>query len=230
MRLDDALCDAAADAGLTLAISLLAALPHERADIARQIRRRNAWLHADVIDGRFGSRDAVTLAEIALLAAPGPERIDVHLMVDNPVAWCSRLPPVQRVTVQLHDGVDLIAAAAAARAVAPELWWAVDPAFASGGRLAEFLRGGCGTTDPDGLLVMLTPPGQAGFVLDTGRIDDLRIAGDLSRATGVDGGVTLAHLPAIGAAGAGYAVCGRASMQPHPHQQIAIDKEPTHAQ
>lgn len=166
-----------------------------------------------------GQRGINAIFDIALL---NTERTDVHLMVDDPIAWSEQLPHVQRVTVQLHDGLlpDLIAVADAARSIASELWWAVDPSFATGDALVEFLVADCAGTAPDGVLVLLVPPGQEGYTLDLSRLSDVRAARRAVEFVGVDGGVTIGRIGDIADAGARYVVCGRsvfhATASPNP--------------
>jgi pentose-5-phosphate-3-epimerase len=197
--------------GLVLAGSLLAVPPSSRLAAAESLWRSGAWAHADVIDGPFGSRDSLGLIEIHALARRRASAVDVHLMVDDPAAWCAELPPVGRVTVQVHDGIDLGAAAASARRLGSELWWAVDSEHATGAAL-ELLLASL-SAEPglraDGVLVMLTPPGRSGFSLDPARLDDVRAACRFTEHVGVDGGVSEEFLDAIAEAGARYAVCGR---------------------
>jgi pentose-5-phosphate-3-epimerase len=56
---------------------------------------------------------------------------------------------------------------------------------------------------------MLTPPGQPGHIADLDRLTTVRMLAGLA-PVGVDGGVTEASLPVVAAAGAAYAVAGRA--------------------
>lgn len=207
---DATIFDAAASAGLTIAASLLAAPAHDRVAAAQTIWDHGAWAHADISDGRFGDGARVSLDDIAGLAASGAGPIDVHLMVDDPILWCARLPTVHRITVQLHSDLDLPAVERAARTRAQQVWWAVDTVFATGEVLAEFLASGCHGSTPDGILVMLTPPGASGHNLDTARLADVRVSRATVADVGVDGGVHPGAFAAIARAGATYAVCGRA--------------------
>ena len=209
---------AARAAGLTLSASLLAAPSHSRVEAARAAWKGGAWAHADVIDGRFGAREALGIRDIRSLTAHGGGPVDVHLMVDDPAAWCERMPHVQRITVQLHADLSIGEVVAAARERAAEFWWAIDAGYATGDALTAVLA----TAGPaDGILVMLTPPGRAGAELDPSRLDDVRRARAHHPLVGVDGGVTEPALASIRDAGAGYVVCGRALFDPpsHPHPQ-----------
>jgi len=202
---------AIAERGLDLSASLLAVAPSERVETAENLWNQGLWAHAYMIDGRFGSRPSVSLNDIFDIALLNAERTDVHLMVDDPIGWCEQLSHVQRVTVQLHDGLlpDLIAVADAARSIASELWWAVDPTFATGDALVEFLVADCAGTAPDGVLVLLVPPRQEGYPLDPSRLSDVRAARRAVGSVGVNGGVTIGHIGDIADAGARYVVCGR---------------------
>jgi ribulose-phosphate 3-epimerase len=205
--------------GLALAGSLLAVEVADRMYAADLLWAADLWVHADVIDGRFGTRDSLSLNEIHALAHRRPSAVDVHLMVEDPVAWCDELPPVGRVTVQLHDGVDTRAAAASVRRLGAELFWAVDASLASGPSLERMLVALAGepTSEPHGVLVMLTTPGRSGASLDPERFADVRIARRVTTRVGVDGGVGEQHLDALAAAGASYVVCGRSLFPRNQH-------------
>jgi pentose-5-phosphate-3-epimerase len=208
-KLNVAMMEAAVGRGLVLSGSLLAVPSFQRVAAAEQLWVGGGWAHADVIDARFGTRPSVSLADIWELSMLNPERTEVHLMVEDPIAWCERLPFVQRVSVQLHDGLDIPAVTTAVRRVAAELWWAVDGVFASGGRLGRLLSSGFAGSAPEGILVLTVPPGREGFRFDPSRLADVRLVLPVVASVGVDGGVMAAHLDEISRAGAGYVVSGR---------------------
>ena len=123
----------AATAGVTLAGSVIAQPAGRRLDLARSLASTGHWVHADRIEGSYRGQAGVTTAEVSELARIPDIRLDVHLMVDNPLTELADLPRrgISRITLQcdyltdLHDLVDLVDLVTAGRSYANEVWLAV---------------------------------------------------------------------------------------------------------
>ena len=197
----------AATAGVTLAGSLIAQPAARRLDLARSLAVAGHWVHADRIEGSYRGQAGVITEEVFDLARIPDIRLDVHLMVDDPASELADLPRrgISRITMQcdyltdLHDLVDLISHG---RTYANEVWLAVHHSAVDTSHLKK--------SGADGLLVMLTPPGQPGHRADLGQLSLVQTACTHGLPVGVDGGVTDTNLDHIAASGARYAVVGRA--------------------
>ena len=205
----------AATAGVTLAGSVIAQPAGRRLDLARSLAVTGHWVHADRIEGSYRGQAGVTTEEVSELAQIPDIRLDVHLMVDNPGTELADLPRrgISRITLQcdyltdlhdLHDYdlVDLVDLVTAGRSYANEVWLAVHHSAVDTSRLKK--------SGADGVLVMLTPPGQPGHRADLDQLSLVQTACAYGLPVGVDGGVTDSNLGPIAASGARYAVVGRA--------------------
>lgn len=189
--------------GLELAGSILAAPQRERLRTAAALTEAGARVHIDVMTGEYRGQPGVEPSEVAPLARLVGARMDVHLMSERCAeAWETlAVDRVSRLMIQARS----VEEAEQARSIgaADARWIAIDPAVWS--PEPESLK------EWDGVLVMLTPPGQPGHAADLGW---LRYAADLAEQTtvGVDGGVTPAALEEIASAGVSHVVAGRALM------------------
>ena len=193
-------------AGVILSPSLLALPDTERHRLTRERARLGEWVHADVIAGSFLGQPGISLAEIDDLASIPDVLLDVHLMVDDPVDVISRLPPtIARITVQIPPSlIDIRAVLELVRGRGAEAWIGVN-GERSDGVTVEVLR------SANGVLVMLTPPGQPGHQADLSRLSLVAESlGMTDGPVGVDGGVNRSNLNAIIDAGCTYVVVGRA--------------------
>jgi len=203
----------AATAGVTLAGSVIAQPAGRRLDLARSLAVTGHWVHADRIEGSYRGQAGVTTEEVSELAQIPDIRLDVHLMVDNPGTELADLPRrgISRITLQcdhltdLHDLVDLVDLVTAGRSYANEVWLAVHHSAVDTSRLKK--------SGADGVLVMLTPPGQPGHRADLDQLPLVQTACADGLPVGVDGGVTDTNFGPIAASGARYAVVGRALTQ-----------------
>lgn len=189
---------------VTVSGSVLAVPRADRLAVAARLTAAGLWTHADMMTGRYRGQPGLEAHEIHDLSEVPEVRLDVHVMCDDAEAVVGRLPRagVRRLTVQVDDEHAARRAAAFAER-ADELWLAIDPR-------AWVPDASCGAPGvASGYLVMLTPPGQPGHTADLDRLAAVRLLAR-SAPVGVDGGVTEANLPAVAAAGAGYAVAGRA--------------------
>jgi pentose-5-phosphate-3-epimerase len=196
----------AAELGVRLSGSLIAVPAPRRPALARDLADHGCWVHLDVIEGRYRGQAGVSMAEVEALAGAEGLDVDVHLMVDEPLEALERLAEAlggrgpARITLQVGVGTHLPAAADRAHSLARQVWVATYAARPD----VEGLRG------VDGVLVMLTPPGRPGHRADLAHLDLVTALSAGGTATGVDGGVDADNLARIAAAGARYAVVGRA--------------------
>jgi len=192
----------AAAVGVTLAGSVIAVPPVRRMDVAQSLTATGHWVHADRIEGSYRGQAGVSVAEVHDLAGIPDIRLDVHLMVDDPSAELPGLPGrISRISLQCDGLDDLAQLVSRSRTYANEVWLAVNHGAVDASRLEQ--------SGADGVLVMLTPPGQPGHRADLDRLSLVQAACTHGLPVGVDGGVTLANLDHISAAGALYAVVGR---------------------
>lgn len=192
----------AAAVGVTLAGSVIAVPPVRRTDVARSLTATGHWVHADRIDGSYRGQAGVSAGEVRDLAAIPGVRLDLHLMVDDPTAELPGLSGrISRISLQCDGLNDLADLVRLSRAHAEEVWLAVHRGTADASRLKH--------SGTDGVLVLLTPPGQPGHRADLDQLMLVRSACARGLPVGVDGGVTAANLDHISAAGARYAVVGR---------------------
>lgn len=212
MTLNRGLENAARDAGVLLAGSLIAAPRARRRAVARELVGCGHWAHADVIGGSYRGQEGVALEDLGPLAEEAGPRLDVHLMVDDLAAAIGALPPgTGRVTIQCPSAGGLAGHVARARRRAREVWASIDTR--SAGQAEQALHSGA-----DGIVVMLTPPGQPGHRADPSRLEDARARIPGRFPLGADGGVTLPLIARLRQAGVVYAVAGRALLA-HPMAQ-----------
>lgn len=195
---------------VTVSGSLLGIPTALKPDTARELWFSGAWVHADVLEGRYAHQPGFSYSEIGDLHDLNPSRLDVHLMVEDPVAACQRLPPgLGRITVQMADEVDLAAVVNAARARAEAVWLAVDDSYDP--KAVDDLMTRISALDIAGILVMLTPPGHPRRRASPDQIDEVRrLHRNCRLPIGVDGDVNARNLDELIAAGASYLVSGRA--------------------
>jgi pentose-5-phosphate-3-epimerase len=194
----------AAAVDVTLAGSVIALPPDQRMDLAGSLTARGHWVHADRIEGSYRGQAGVSLEEIHELAHVPDIRLDVHLMVDDLPAELAALPTqgITRITLQADGRDDLAGLVRLTRTYADNVWLAAHRDTMD----ATHIRQGA----PDGVLVMLTPPGQPGHQADLDRLALVQATCEHGLPAGVDGGVTEANLGPISQSGARYAVVGRA--------------------
>ncbi|MDQ4501279.1 hypothetical protein [Sinomonas sp. ASV322] len=199
-----ALEDCARDAGIVLSGSVIAVPRARRAALVERLLAGRHWVHADVIAGSYLGQEGVLAGEIPALAAAAGPRLDIHLMVDELKAAIDALPRgIGRVTIQCPPGGELGDLVDQARGKAPSVWIALDDPSPT--TVARALA-----AEADGILAMLTPPGQPGYAADLGRLGRIRGAIGARVPLGVDGGVNEALIEQLKAAGVVYAVAGRA--------------------
>lgn len=193
----------AAELGVELLGSLLAVPRERRTAAAHELVAKGHRVHIDLIEGTYRGQAGLEPDELVEWAELR-DALDVHLMVDDPVAAITGLPLVpRRITVQIADGEDIVAIADAVRARGADLWLAFERPGPEELQTAHHVGA-------QGVLVMLTPPGRPGCEADLHRLPPRAVTRHLPLPLGVDGGVTAENLAAIAAAGVDCAVVGRA--------------------
>lgn len=203
--LSAALLTKASAADAAVAGSLVAVPASQRGELNELLRQQELWIHVDRIGGVYAGQPGAGVAELHQLTETDAERLDVHLMVDDPAAELSTLPRrVARVHLQCDSRQPGLASLVRhARRHAAEVWLAV---YARDQHVDWSRLTGL---EVDGLLVMLTPPGQPGHAANLNRLDAVRGACRHRLRVGVDGGVTIANIDQILTAGARHIVVGR---------------------
>lgn len=187
--------------------SVLAVTALRRSEITAELTQSGLWTHTDFMAGRFRGQPGLEVDEIRAVAAVQGSKVDAHLMcehvppvVDSLTAELPGATPIRRLTIHAYDAASF-AHALSYRDACAELWVSADPTvWVPEPELLKRI---------DGLIVMLTPPGQPGHAADLTRLETVRFAAQHT-GVGVDGGVSEANLSEIAAAGARYAVAGRA--------------------
>ena len=174
----------------------------ERPDTARELWTAGASVYADVLEGSYAHQPGIGFTQIHDLHQMHANKLDVHLMVDDPIRACQRLPSgLGRLTIQISRDRDLADIITTARSKAKSLWLAVDGEYdlSDVNNLAAHLEA---MTDT-GNLVMLTPPGQPGKRASPDRIQEVRkLHQTIPLPLGADGDVNAENLDEIIAAGA----------------------------
>lgn len=211
-RVNESLIAQAASAGVCLGGSLLAFEEDERDEVAAEMAAHGLMLHADVLDDSFVARNGVSAELLERLAGHFGDRLDVHVMVRQVGEVALRLPSARfaRLTVHVNAQDESAAKLSLRPARAAEYWIGLDPAGWVGPAALQHLDAVVRAQRPDGILVMLTPPGVPGRAADLDLLGSAVWALAGCRPRGTDGGVTAENLERIVAAGASYVVAGRA--------------------
>ncbi len=193
-------------AGITLAGSILAAAPPARLSTATQLVHAGAWLHADLIDATYPLGRGVDVETVNELTTVYADCLDVHVLGSVALLEGLRGRP-GRVTVHAPTPAAARALLTGAAGMASQLWLSIEVTRWSAQTLADVL-----VRQPvDGILIMLTPPGDPRHQADLSatKSDVWRLAQSRG-ALGVDGGVRAADIPLLASLGASYIVVGRA--------------------
>jgi ribulose-phosphate 3-epimerase len=215
------IADAAAELqrrGGQLSGSFLSVAPTRRQHAARELVAAGAYIHADVFDGTFPLKTGATPELILALSAQWPARLDVHLMAADPIRAVNDLEvsnPIARTTVHVRPGQPHGLRSALA-SKSNSFWLSVD----THDWMPEQLRERIADDRPDGVTVMLAPPGvphrRADYrILDSSQWAAVREFG----AIGVDGGVTVDRIEQLMNAGVSYVVMGRSLFGNHSTEQ-----------
>lgn len=131
---------------LRVEAALAAAAPHV-----------GSW-HVDVMDGSFAPAFGFGTAMVAALVARGDRPVDVHLMIDRPLAWAPRFAAmgVRSVAFHVETEDDAPAVAAAIRRAGAEAFAALRPETPVG-RIGPLLD------QVDGVLLLTAPAGGGPF-------------------------------------------------------------------
>jgi pentose-5-phosphate-3-epimerase len=208
--------------GAQLSGSFLTVPATKRFDAARRLVESGAFIHADVLDGTFDIKSGADPGLLLRLSAEWPAMLDIHLIKEDPADAIRDLVvsnQIARITVHvrphhLADHRAVLAGKSAAFWVSIELdEWSAD-------ELASLLD----RDRPDGVLVMLTPPGTRKAKADYRNLDTPQWAAvHANGPMGVDGGVTRDRLDQLVEAGANYVVMGRYLFPNHTghHKQVS---------
>lgn len=160
----------------------------EKLAVVRQLTDR---FQLDVIDGQFVDNKTVNLVEIEKI---GGIKIDLHLMVNDPVAFAkaaSRLMP-HLVIVQYECGQDVVVVLKSVKVAGQKVGLAINPQTTVE-EIKELLP------EIDHLLIMMYPAGFAGQTFEADNLVKIAqaraIRPDLE--IGIDGGVNSASLAKI---------------------------------
>ncbi len=69
-----------------------------------------SYIHLDVMDGNFVSQKSLSIEEIKTLSALSAKKLDVHLMVSNPLEYIEKigkLPNIEYITIHLEINKDI---------------------------------------------------------------------------------------------------------------------------
>jgi pentose-5-phosphate-3-epimerase len=200
--------------GAQLSGSFLTVPAQQRFDAARRLVESGAFIHADVLDDTFDIKTGADPSLLLRLSAEWPAMLDVHLMTADPRRAIRDLEltnQIARITAHIrpHHLVDQRAVLGDKSAT---FWVSIDVNEWSADDLGSLLE----CDQPDGVLVMLAPPGsrqtKADYrILDTPQWAAVHAHGPI----GVDGGVTRDRIDQLVAAGVNYVVMGRSLFGNH---------------
>jgi ribulose-phosphate 3-epimerase len=195
--------------------SFLTVPAKERFDAARQLVESGTFIHADVLDHTFDIKAGADPSLLLRLSAEWPAMLDIHLMTEDPADAIRDLVvsnQIARITahVRPHHHVDHRAVLAGKSAA---FWLSIELDEWS----ADDLEGLLERDQPDGVLVMLVPPGTRKGKADYGILQSPQWAALHAQGPiGVDGGVTRDRIDQLIEAGANYVVMGRYLFDNHP--------------
>lgn len=205
---------------IELAPSLLAADPlHLGQDLEKMLACGVDLLHLDIMDAHFVPNLSFCPAISAAIHKAYPQlRLDVHLMMDNPLQYLQAFAEAGATTITLHQEVldDIPAALRAIKALGVRCGLSVKP-----GTPAETLFPYLDQLDH--ILIMTVEPGFGGQKFRPEQMDKLRalraqgFRGDI----GVDGGISPSNAAQVVEAGANVLVMGTAFFKAEEPQRVA---------
>lgn len=193
---------------IKVAPSILAADPLNMGrDVQRMIEAGCDLVHVDIMDAHFVPNLSYSPALVQALHSRFDIPLDVHLMMDNPGAYIAAFAKAGAWGITIHAEIpgDVQAMLHQIRSLGVHPGLSIKP-----GTPAERIRPLL--DDADMVLVMTVEPGFGGQKFQPAMLDKLRAL----RAMGytglleADGGVCLANLPDLKAAGLDVAVIGTA--------------------
>jgi pentose-5-phosphate-3-epimerase len=190
--------------GAVLAGSILGVPRSRQLTEATALYGAGAWIHLDLIDGGYPIGKGISRDILIEVIKDWPSATDIHLISGHHQLDGVSLDGVGRLTVHLEPGEENSSPRPAG---ARESWISIQPHAWTGAMVDRLLA----RWQPDGVLMMLTPPGDPRFQADLTAPDTQAWTEARSQTRlGVDGGVAEPHLSRIVAAGARYVVVGRA--------------------
>lgn len=193
---------------IKVAPSILAADPLNMGrDVQRMIEAGCDLVHVDIMDAHFVPNLSYSPALVQAIHSRFDIPLDVHLMMDNPGAYIAAFAQAGAWGITIHAEIpgDVQAMLHQIRSLGVHPGLSIKP-----GTPAERIRPLL--DDADMVLVMTVEPGFGGQKFQPAMLDKLRAL----RAMGytglleADGGVCLANLPTLKAAGLDMAVIGTA--------------------
>jgi pentose-5-phosphate-3-epimerase len=195
--------------GAVLSGSILGVPRSQQPAEAKALHDMSAWIHLDLIDGGYPIGQGISRDILTKVGSAWPEASDIHLIHGNHQLDGIPLEGVGRLTLHLEPGKP--SAWPGRAAGVREFWISIQPHAWTGEGIRQLLE----AWEPDGVLMMLTPPGDPRFQADLTALDSESWAAARVRTQlGVDGGVTAGQLGRIVDAGAHYIVVGRALFGP----------------
>ena len=94
---------------MLLSVSLLNS-KDRLSDVKKLNKLENEYFHIDVMDGNFVLQKAYTIEEIKTISTVSKKKLDIHLMVDNPIEYIEKirkLPNINNITIHLEIKKDI---------------------------------------------------------------------------------------------------------------------------
>lgn len=198
--------------GADVSGSLLAVSRTQRLAAADELWRAGAWVHVDVLDGKYAHQEGIGASTIRELHRANRQQTDIHLMVNDPIQVCRDLPSgFGRITIQVGTDDLLESIIKTAKQTAEKVWLAVDETLSLAEATSIANKGAL--LGVEGVLVMLVSPGVPGQSASPDRIQALRKLRSATKLQlGVDGGVNAENIDTAIDSGATYLVSGRSLM------------------
>ncbi|MBR2717841.1 MAG: ribulose-phosphate 3-epimerase [Clostridia bacterium] len=193
---------------IKVAPSILAADPlNMERDVQRVIDAGCDWLHVDIMDAHFVPNLSYSPALVEALHKRFDIPLDVHLMMDNPEDYIDTFARAGAWGITIHAEIpgDVPAMLQKIRDLGLHVGLSVKPGTPAEA-IEHLLK------DVDMVLVMTVEPGFGGQKFQSAMLEKIRRLREMG-FTGLiqaDGGVSLANLPDLKAAGLDVAVMGTA--------------------
>lgn len=94
---------------MELSVSILNS--KDKTEMIQLLNKSNiSYIHLDVMDGNFVYQKSLSIKEIKILSALSTKKLDVHLMVSNPLEYIEKigkLPNIEYITIHLEINKDI---------------------------------------------------------------------------------------------------------------------------